>query len=108
MQDLTEQHFPLETTDIQGLVWSPCGRYLAAYESSLSVRPRHPTKLTTVLALHPLTAWTKFHPLLPFLTFLLGRRVRRSRTGHQDYRLGAWWSTSGYWGMGWESEGVGE
>lgn len=32
------QHFLVETTDVQGLSWSPCGRYLALHDSSIQVR----------------------------------------------------------------------
>nr|KIR48642.1 hypothetical protein I312_01711 [Cryptococcus bacillisporus CA1280] len=30
------RHFPLLTIDVQGISWSPCGRYIAAWDSSLS------------------------------------------------------------------------
>ncbi|KAL0252943.1 hypothetical protein I308_102336 [Cryptococcus tetragattii IND107] len=30
------RHFPLLTIDVQGISWSPCGRYIAAWDSPLS------------------------------------------------------------------------
>ncbi|KAK8865625.1 hypothetical protein IAR55_000769 [Kwoniella newhampshirensis] len=30
------RHFALHTSDVQGLLWSPCGKYLAAWDSPLS------------------------------------------------------------------------
>ncbi|WVF71024.1 hypothetical protein IAT40_005820 [Kwoniella sp. CBS 6097] len=30
------RHFSLQTTDVQGISWSPCGRYIAAWDSALS------------------------------------------------------------------------
>ncbi|WVQ85730.1 hypothetical protein IAT38_007897 [Cryptococcus sp. DSM 104549] len=30
------RHFPLRTSDIQGLLWSPCGKYIAAWDTPLS------------------------------------------------------------------------
>ncbi|WWD18198.1 hypothetical protein CI109_102648 [Kwoniella shandongensis] len=30
------RHFAIATSDVQGLLWSPCGKYLAAWESPLS------------------------------------------------------------------------
>lgn len=47
------RHFPLLTVDVQGVSWSPCGKYIAAWDSPLSVGHIHFNPSSPAFSLAP-------------------------------------------------------
>jgi hypothetical protein len=73
---LIDQHFPLQANDVQCIRWSPCGRYIAATNSCLSVcQPSSDLTggklMVAVLAFHTFTGRYRPHSFLPPISHVL-------------------------------------
>ncbi len=64
------QSFPIATTDVAGLSWSPCGRWIAVWEGILDASPPNPLccHRNTKLSVRPQYALHIYSPLGPHLS----------------------------------------
>nr|XP_019050751.1 hypothetical protein I302_01193 [Kwoniella bestiolae CBS 10118]OCF29681.1 hypothetical protein I302_01193 [Kwoniella bestiolae CBS 10118] len=83
------RHFQLSTIDVQGISWSPCGRYLAAWDSSLSYSIYIHSPLGPILAHFDHTSPT-FSPMSTAEDPGLGIRTVTWAPGGRWLALGGW------------------